>query len=418
MRATRWLPVAVLAATLLDPARAEVAPTAISAPEAKAWTGQKLSLIVELRSRGSFAGSASFSIPQVPGSLIIKLDSVVVSSEQIEGEEWFVQTHEFALFSQRTGPLQIPEFPVRFGRRDGFDGPVEELETSIPSIGVEIERPPGSEGIAFLITTESLAVSESWDPQPNETPDPIEIGTIFKRRIVQQADGMTGMALIPAPLEAPDGIRVYPPKAETSDRTERGEFRGERRETLTYLMEKPGTLTLPEIRYTWWNPKQQQLETKTLPAIEIEVAAPPSSADSSGGRQLSPWWLAAATTLLLGLLWWWQRSRIARSGRALWQRWHPPARVAERQLIRACHRADPAAAWAAWFQWNLVSPAVPSLNETLESEITSLQRHLFGPDPGMQAWDATALARAFRDQLQLSHRDPLRSKRSVLPELN
>ena len=417
MRATRWLPVAVLAATLLDPAWAEVAPTAISAPEAKAWTGQKLPLIVELRSRGSFAGSASFSIPQIPGSLIIKLDSVVVSSKQIEDEEWFVQTHEFALFSQRSGPLQIPEFPVRFGRRDGFDGPVEELETTIPSVRVEIERPPGSEGIDFLITTESLVVSESWDPQPNETPDPIEIGAIFKRHIVQQADGMTGMALIPAPLEAPDGIRIYPPKAQTSDRTERGEFRGERRETLTYLIEKPGTLTLPEIRYTWWDPKQQQLETKTLPAIEIEVATPPSSADGAGTRQPSPWWLAAAPALLLGLLWW-QRSRIARSGRALWQRWHPPARVAERQLMRACHRDDPAAAWAAWFQWTRVSPAVSSPSKTLESEIASLKRHLFGPDLGKQAWDGAALARAFRDQLQPSHRDPIPSKRSALPELN
>ncbi len=105
--------------------RAEVAPAAIRVPEAKAWTGQRVPFFVDLHARGSFAGAASFSLPEIPSTVILKVGNPVVSSQEIDGESWFVQAHEFALFSQQSGTLEIPGFEVRFGSRDGFTGPVK-----------------------------------------------------------------------------------------------------------------------------------------------------------------------------------------------------------------------------------------------------------------------------------------------------
>ncbi len=222
---------------------AGIEPVVIRVPEAKAWIGQRLPLYVELRARGSFAGAASFSLPEIPRTVIIKIGNPVVSSQQIDGESWFVQMHEFVLFSQQSGTVEIPAFEVRFGSHDGFTGPVIEQQAQVPGTSIEIQRPPGSESISFLITTESLDLSENWQPEPQRQPGPVKAGAIFKRTIVQRAAQMTGMALTATPTDAPDGVRVYPGQPEVTDKTERGDFLGERRETITYQLQKPGSLS-------------------------------------------------------------------------------------------------------------------------------------------------------------------------------
>jgi len=144
--------------------RAEVAPVAVRVPEAKAWIGQRVPFFVELRAPGSFSGTASFDLPQLPGTLLMKMGSPVVSSQDLEGRSWFVQTHEFALFSQRPGMLAISAFAVRFAHREGFTGPATDVQAQSPGFKIEIQRPPDSGQVGFLITTESLEVTETWDP--------------------------------------------------------------------------------------------------------------------------------------------------------------------------------------------------------------------------------------------------------------
>ena len=220
--------------TLLFPSyvSAEVAPVTAFAPDAKAWVGQRLPFYIELRAPGSFAGTASFDLPQLPRTLLLKIGEPVVSSQQLEGETWFVQTHEFALFSQEPGTLKVPAISVRFSRRKGFTGPASDVKAKTPSITVDIQRPPGSGKHGFLVTTGSFDVTERWDPKPG----PANVGVIFKRTIVQRAQQLPGMALAPAPTNSPDGIRAYPGVAVTNDKLARGEFLGERRETITYLV--------------------------------------------------------------------------------------------------------------------------------------------------------------------------------------
>jgi hypothetical protein len=87
---------------------------------------------VELRAGGSFTGTASFDLPQLPGALLMKIGAPVVSSQNFEGRSWFVQTHEFALFSQKPGTLEVPAFKVRFASREGFTGPAADIEAQSP----------------------------------------------------------------------------------------------------------------------------------------------------------------------------------------------------------------------------------------------------------------------------------------------
>jgi hypothetical protein len=375
-------------------AQAEVAPVAVRVPEPKAWIGQRVTFYVELRAPGSFVGTASFDLPQIPGALLLKIGNPVVSSEEIEGESWFVQTHEFALFSQKPSVLKVPAFPVRFARRDGFTGPATEVKARVPAAKIEIKRPPGSEGLGFLLTTESLDVSETWNPTPGQA----EVGAMFKRTIVLRAPNLPGMALAPAPTAAPDGIRVYPGQAETNDKLERGDFLGERRETITYLLQKPGVLTLPALAYVWWNPKTEKLQSKTLPAMTFDVAAAPvapAPAATSIAPHAWPWWLVAA--MVVGLCGW-QRHRLAAWAKQCWAGLNPPDRVAARQLLRACRCHQAVAAASAWTAWRSMQPDTFQPGAELHAAVAGLHRHLFGPAPA-GTWQGAEFARAFRKNL-------------------
>lgn len=387
--------------------RAEVAPAAIRVPEAKAWIGQRLPFYVELRARGSFAGAASFSLPEIPRAVILKVGNPVVSSQEIDGESWFVQTHEFALFSQQSGTVEIPVFEVRFGSRDGFTSPVNEQQAQVPAVRIEIRPPPGSESVGFLVTTESLDLTENWEPQPG----PVKVGAIFKRTIIQRAAQMTGMALAAAPTDAPDGIRVYPGQPEVTDKTERGDFLGERRETITYLLQKPGTLELPALTYAWWNPKTEKLQSKTLPAVTFEVAA---SGETVARRRDWLWLLAAMLVTGLGL---WQRRRIAILLARYWKKLNPPEGVAARKLLRACRYHDAAAAQAAWNRWYNMQDASFRPGPKLRAAVTGMQRCLFGPATA-GLWRGDELSKAFDAERALSKTSIIGRPSPVLPLLN
>lgn len=371
--------------------KAEQAPATISAPNKQAWVGQRLPFFIELNTRGSFDGSPTFSIPQIPGTVILKVGNPVVSSRQIDGEDWFTQRHEFALFSQRDGTLEIPAIPIRFSSRNGFTGPVTDIDAKSEALTLTIQRPPGSEDIGFLITTDSLEITETWEPEPASA----GIGSVFKRTINQRAVEMTGMALAPAPTRAPEGTRLYPGRAEVTDKTERGDFLGERRETITYLIEKPGTITLPEITFNWWNPTTKTIESKSLPAVTFDVPAPPEVAASSNSTRklIWPWLLAIALIAITA----WQRKTLASLAFQICKALNPPHRVAARKLLRACRANDAAQASAAWSAWIDTRPAGYQPPPDLQLAVLNMQRHLFGPAPA-SPWQGDNLARAFQQQ--------------------
>ena len=308
--------------------------------------------------------------------------------------------------------MEIPAFPVHFSAREGFTGPATEVSAEAPAIALNIKRPPGSEDLAYLITTSSFEVSETWQPQPGSA----EVGAVFKRTITQRAGQMTGMALAPAlaPAPAPAGIRLYPGKPEITDHSERGEFHGERRETLTYLIEEPGTLVLPALAYVWWDPQQQKLESKTLPAVTFEVPPPPPSpAAKASTRSRNLAVSLAALAILAGLVW--QRQRLATWTQRVWRKLNPPDRVAARKLLHACRRNDARGAAAAWSSWQNTRPPALKPTPALETAVLGLQRQLFGPSTPA-TWQGADLATSFSDFLK----DPPAPTgiSSALPPLN
>lgn len=357
-----------------------------------AWTGQRIAFTIELRAPGTFDGSAAFDIPEVPGTAILKVGNPVLGSDSPGEVEFFTQRHSFSAFSQVDGTLAIPPITVRFRHHRGYTGPVFDAALETEPLEFTIRRPPGSEDLGFLVTTRDIAFTESWEPEPG----PAEAGAIFTRTITQESSGLTGMTLAPAPRDAPEGVRLYEPRVEVNDATQRGEFTGHRTETLTYLFEEAGTRTLPEITFTWWDPEDEKLESHTLPAVTFEITPSPRSADPAGeSRSLPrPALVTLALFAILAAVAATQRGRIRPGAARLRAILFPPERRAARHLLRACqgHNAD--TAYPAWLEWRRLWPGKPT--PALEAATRDLMRVRFGPGEA-DPWNGDALAAAVRE---------------------
>jgi hypothetical protein len=379
-------------------AGAAVAPVAIDVPRAQAWMGQRIAFFVELRSPGSFAGSASFDLPELPGTLIVKVGSAAVSSRRFGDDSWSVQTHEFALFAQHVGQLDVPGFAVRFARRDGFVGTPYDVTATTPAWHVDVRRPPGSAGIGYLVSTPALEVLETWQPASGAA----RVGDVITRTITQRAERVPGMALTVVSHGAPDGVRIYAGRVEIADELERGEFVGTRTERLRYLLQQPGSVTLPALQFVWFNPQAQRMRATTLPAVTIDVAAAaaPSGAPATARASQLRWGALVLLTVAAAAL-----------ARYLWEWWFEPTRASVRRLLRACRRNDASAANAAFNAWSMRAGVAE--DAALSLALLELRRARYGP--GESHWHGAALAASVRRRRRAAAAS---TRPAFLPPLN
>ncbi|QDV63577.1 BatD family protein [Crateriforma conspicua] len=392
------------------------------APEPKAWVGQRLPFFVKLKAPGPFVGAAGFSVPSVARAFIVKVGSPVVSSETgDDDQDWTVQTHEFALFSQATGTVSIPDIQVRFSCRNGYTGPVSDHVETSRGIDVQIQTPDDYDPDVFIVSTRRLEVSQSWDPPPGD----IRQGDLIRRTIQQSADDVAAMALAPPVLTAPENVRVYPDDPAVDDDMQRGNFTGRRTDVITYVPRQSVTVTLPAAKYVWWDPAQKQFGSTTLPAATYTVAAVANAttggdavSDESSGGAFPRWWALGLmiAVVLLGCIAVLKRRTLKIRLQQFWSRLFPPDRVAVGRLRRACRNNDPVAAEAAWQQWQNTLPGSPTVTPALRSAVTELHRRRYG-NVDDATWDGTQLSRAVAEYLAAT-KDDAEGSVDALPPLN
>lgn len=73
------------------------------------------------------------------------------------------------------------------------------------------------------------------------------------------------MAFPPLPVTDLDGVAAYPKPPVVRDHTERGTFTGTRIDSVTYVCERPGKVTVPALALPWWNVRTRELEKVILP---------------------------------------------------------------------------------------------------------------------------------------------------------
>jgi hypothetical protein len=386
--------------------------------EGPVWVGQRARIEIDLLTPTTFASSPVFELPEIPGALIVRMeDHPTLGTEVVDGATYTIAQHDLALFAMRPGTYDIPPFTVRFASANApGEQPVEHRLTT-PALRIEARLPPGAEHVPSLISTSALTVSEQWTPEPKGK---ARVGDAFTRRVTRSAPDVPAMAFPPLPVTDLDGMAAYPKAPVVQDHSERGVFTGTRIDSVTYLCERPGTVTVPALVFPWWNVRTQTLETVTLPELTLHVGhapLPPGTRNRLGAAIVAVVLLAA-----LALWWWWDALRTARRRRR--EQYEASEAGCFARLERACLDGDAPPAYKALFAWlervhprdrpATIEQDLPAArtDAELRARVEGLEAALVA---GQMRWEGAPLAAALRRTRPRPAGEPLAV---ALPALN
>ncbi|MHC5110529.1 MAG: BatD family protein [Planctomycetota bacterium] len=399
------------------PARVDLVPPV----DERLWMGQRIPFAIDLMVLDTFAGTATFYLPDVQGVILMKVSgSPAISMKKIGDDEYTVQRHEFVLFVQEPGQIRISEIPVRFASARILSKERATHELSSDSFALKIAAPPGRTPGEVTICTSDFSIDDRWSGDI----DSLSTGDALKRTVTMRAGDVPAMLLPALSTSDIEGLGLYRDKPQLQDRENRGALTGERKEILTYVCQEQGTYTIPESRIRWWDPKDETwkehlLESRTLTVLAgTEAAANAATTSEEVPAGLSAaWWLMAAAIIVFGVVggWW---VKVAQQSRQAKNSEH--ALFADVQ--RACRKHKVGEAYRAlsmWLpHWSLQTHMLGQLPETsaaaLHHEVVHLQTAMLQPD---NSWDGSGLARAlakFRRQRLRRRRD----QDQALPVLN
>jgi len=380
----------------------------------KAWMGQRVRFVVTLYSPGPFTGTPVFQIPELGDTVISKDGSPVVGSESIGGDSWITQRHEFNLYTQKTGTIQVPEFQVSFESKDDFLGDAKPRKGETEPFEFVSARPPGTDELPFVVSSSTLEVEESWS---NDDEEELEAGEVVTRSIVRTATDTSAMFLDPFAAGQIDGVRVYVSDPSVEEVSERGVSKVSRTDVIRYQFAKGGHYEFPPITYSWWDPEGEKVRTVTLEGRSFTAKAPPVPPEPTDWKRVA--WLAALVALGVAASARWAWPWLMSLYRSWHERYHAPLAVASRSLRTTCRAGDASGAFVALMAWKHAAGIEGDFVDPLAAPAAALSARLYAGESAQDSWEGRELLAAFR-QVEADHRRRQRgvNHQQALPPLN
>lgn len=392
-----------------------------------AWTGEAVPMVITLFSPGPFDGTPSFDLPDLPLTVILKMGGPVVGSEVVDGDTWFTQRHQFQLSTQQAGEIVVPPFNVDFRGKKTFTSDLEPMNGMTAELRFRSNRPPGTEQLGVVIATTNMSVSQTWGPEDIES---VKAGDVIHRVINRSAVGTTAMLIPPAASKAPEGVQVYLGPPSVNDETERGEARAERSDLIKYQFQRSGTIELPELSFTWWDPQAEELKSTTLAGrtFEVQQVEQPGTSELTDKSEEQPSRWAWLVIVGIGCLAWTCRKpmiQLAEDWKAIR---NCPTAIAARNVKAACRSNDASKAYFALLDWHRSVQATAAEDLTykqafsqtgLRCEWDRLSAFLFSRHSGHAGWSGgTLLSEFLKARAELEDQLKRTERTLDLPELN
>jgi hypothetical protein len=413
-------------------------------PGGTVFVGQPVRLVVSVFVPNYFTGAPEFPEFEIENAIVVlPQDRPENSNAQINGKTYAGITQTYVIYPQQAGDFHVPS--AKLSIPYAIAPPKSTTASpSLPSLTFHAEVPAAARNLPYFLPTTNLTLAEKWSrPLKN-----LAAGDSIERTITITASKMQAMLIPPLPHDEPDGLRVYPGEPVVHDqKTVRGDFIfGQRIETAKYLIQKPGTYTLPSVQLQWWNLSTHRLATALLPSTTFSAVSnpnytaelPPPMVQVAAPVEKMSFWrqyrakLRFAIQILLSPLVFVLLARLLRlvlkkvGGR--WQHWKSSEPGHFLRLLHAAYTNKSSSTYICLLQWcGMTFPGVP-MHETLQasgdtvlvSEVETLAASLYGTATHRKfEWKGSQLAARLK---QLRHnarrRRYLATTRSRLSALN
>ncbi|MBI2784846.1 MAG: protein BatD [Legionella longbeachae] len=222
---------------------------------------------------------ADYQGPQVENALLIPLGEEKRYKTQKNNVNYIVEEQNYAIFPQKSGPLKIKS-PVFTALIYGFNP--ERVNAQDKSINLDIQPIPKEYSAKIWLPAKEVKLTEQYE----NSEQTITQGNTLIRYVTLEGIGVPAQLLPTVNFAESDGFNVYPEKGKEKNQIAQEALVGSAQIKVTYLFNKAGKMTIPELKLPWFNTETGKEETASLPAKIIEVT-PSSTTPEADTKQSS-----------------------------------------------------------------------------------------------------------------------------------
>jgi hypothetical protein len=272
---TRWLCILFwLASPMALAAEPQVRVETRLSPAAPYLLGSTIRLEIDLLTSTWFTRAPQPAELHLPGALVStptgQADKLTVKRD---GETYFGLRLTYLISPIAAQNFRIPA--LTFDLQLGQASAPQQVSSQALSFNAEAAPDAGAQAPAGnLLVAQHVRFSQ----QIEASATPLKVGDSLTRHLLVEADGAQAMLIAPAEFARIAGLKAYPLSAEVKPLSDgRGSVSGgQRRDSLSYVIEQAGSYQLPAMQVHWWDATAGQRRSTEVPAVQFE--AQPNSA--------------------------------------------------------------------------------------------------------------------------------------------
>jgi len=284
-------------------------------------------------------------------------------SRKIEGETWSGISRRYLLIPLKSGRFDLPAAELELTWADPKTRDHITQKLTVSSLSLTATVPSDAQDLNPPLLAQDIQLEQVIEGGPE-----LQVGDPITRTVTAQITGTTPilMPLLLRDLEDQSALRAYPAEPKTSEDIQRGTLSGSRIETVTYLAQSGGKITLPDIELHWFDLDEGIVKTTRLQGATFDIAEPPPPPLDAA---VIAFRAVTALVILIFILWAVRRLTpwVFSQYLNFKERWHCSPHYARRQVISALKTRDLSASFLALDHWQRAVPG-----QTRHPEVTDL----------------------------------------------
>ncbi len=204
-----------------------------------------------------------------------------VELRYVHGHLYEVQTFRRAYFPLSAGRFEIPPAQLSYDVRRGFLGSPQTQELKSNPLAVTVRALPDAGRPADFDGAVGEYSVRAWIQ-----PDRVSAGEAATLTVEVQGDGNV-KALPPPTLPALADVQVYPPTEEAEEDTSGAAVSGVKRFSWVIVPTREGPLTIPSVRYPYFDPAHARYDVARSGAVGLRVEHGAAVAAAAGPLQIA-----------------------------------------------------------------------------------------------------------------------------------
>ncbi len=205
---------------------------------------------------------------QVEGAFVQSFKQTQSAIKYVAKKKYAALEFYYIVFPYRDGELEFPALNIITETPAEGDFKGKRVTLNTKALKINVKPIPKDADEEHWLVASNARISGKWNQNINS----IQVGDVLKRTITISANG-TLPSFIDEPQidDVPFG-NIYTSEPKYLDDRDNKSVNGRRIDTYSYLLEKEGEFTIPEVELTWYNPYVGKFYKRKLSEVKINIA--------------------------------------------------------------------------------------------------------------------------------------------------